>query len=133
MNPYLEWTLPGQPYEQIEIVDKVFIGRTCKGIDPAKRIVLNLPSLSRNHAVIGDSTNVAFRLSGLANKVFANKILLCEQTANLVRDSMPLEDLGLTDVRGRSGQEHIYGLIVDEESRRCSEGPVASEPQQDFN
>ena len=60
--------------------------------------------------LVGDSTNSAFRLSSMANKNLKSEIVVCSQTADLVRESLPTEDLGLVTLRGRSGQEHVYGV-----------------------
>jgi class 3 adenylate cyclase len=51
-TPYLEWIDENQQVQRLEIFDKVFIGRTCQGVDPQKRIILPDPSVSRDHAVI---------------------------------------------------------------------------------
>jgi len=61
-------------------------------------------------ALVGDSTNLAFRLSDLANKEISNDILLCAETASLVRDVFPLVDLGRLPIRGRSGTEQIFAM-----------------------
>ena len=61
-------------------------------------------------AVVGDSTNLAFRLSGLANKQLPSEIVLCSQTAKLVEKELALKDLGSVPIRGREGEEHVYGL-----------------------
>ena len=62
-------------------------------------------------ALVGDSTNLAFRLSGIANKDLSTEIVLCSQTADLVRGTLePVVDLGFVHVRGRSGQEHVFGI-----------------------
>ena len=66
-------------------------------------------------ALVGDSTNLAFRLSGLANKDLPSEVVICAKTAELVRDTMPVEDLGMISVRGRSGYEHVYGLRASSE------------------
>jgi class 3 adenylate cyclase len=63
-------------------------------------------------ALVGDSTNLAFRLSAVANKDIPREILICSQTANLVRDVMSLDDLGSMPIRERTGQEHLYGLLI---------------------
>ena len=49
-NPYLEWIDENQQTQRIEIVERVRIGRTCKGIDPEKRVLLQFPLVSRDHA-----------------------------------------------------------------------------------
>ncbi len=51
-NPYLEWIDENQQTQRIEIVDRVCMGRTCKGFDPQRRILLEYPLVSRGHAEI---------------------------------------------------------------------------------
>lgn len=51
-NRYLEWIDENQQTQRIEIVDRICIGRTCKGIDSRRRILLEDPLVSRNHAEI---------------------------------------------------------------------------------
>ncbi|MGD8915511.1 MAG: adenylate/guanylate cyclase domain-containing protein [Syntrophobacterales bacterium] len=60
--------------------------------------------------LVGDSTNSAFRLSSMANKKLSSEIVVCCQTAELVQGLLPTEDLGLVTLRGRSGQERVYGI-----------------------
>lgn len=66
-------------------------------------------------ALVGDSVNLAFRLSGLANKDLPREVVICTHTAELVRDVLPVENLGMISVRGRSGYEHVYGLRASSE------------------
>jgi class 3 adenylate cyclase len=61
-------------------------------------------------ALVGDCTNLAFRLSGLANKELDKKIILCGTTADLIRGSLTVDELGEVFVRGRSGHLHVFGL-----------------------
>ncbi len=61
-------------------------------------------------ALVGDCTNLAFRLSGVANKDLDKKIIICDGTASLVRDDLVVDDLGNVSVRGRSGELHVFGL-----------------------
>jgi class 3 adenylate cyclase len=65
--------------------------------------------------LVGDCTNAAFRLSGIANKDLPNEIVMCSETAALVGDILPMADLGFVTLRGRSGQEHVYGLSRHDE------------------
>jgi len=60
--------------------------------------------------LVGDCTNAAFRLSGIANKDLPSEIVMCSETAGLVGDILPMADLGFVSLRGRSGQEHVYGM-----------------------
>jgi len=80
------------------------------GIATGKVTMAHYSSRSADLALVGDSTNLAFRLSGMANKDLASPIVICSQTADLVRDTLSLFDLGLVDVRGRTGKEHVFGL-----------------------
>lgn len=61
-------------------------------------------------ALVGDCTNLAFRLSGIANKELDKKIIICASTATLVRGSLAVDDLGEVSVRGRRGELHVFGL-----------------------
>ena len=61
-------------------------------------------------ALVGDCINLAFRLSGIANKEFSEKIVICSQTENLVRSDLATKDLGKVSIRGRKGREHIFAL-----------------------
>lgn len=49
----LEWQHKNQIRHRLQIVDKIFIGRECKGIKRNRRILVNHPAVSREHAVIG--------------------------------------------------------------------------------
>ena len=61
-------------------------------------------------ALVGDCTNLAFRLSGMANKELDKKIVICTSTATLVRSSLAVDDLGEVSVRGRKGELHVFGM-----------------------
>jgi class 3 adenylate cyclase len=65
--------------------------------------------------LVGDCTNAAFRLSGIANKDLPSEIVMCSETAGLVGDILPMADLGFVSLRGRSGQEHVYGMSNHDE------------------
>jgi class 3 adenylate cyclase len=65
--------------------------------------------------LVGDCTNAAFRLSGIANKDLPSEIVMCSETAGLVGDILPMADLGFVSLRGRSGQEHVYGMSRHDE------------------
>jgi class 3 adenylate cyclase len=67
-------------------------------------------------ALVGDSTNLAFRLSALANKNLPCEIVICSHTAELIRNTLSVDDLGVVFIRGRSDQEHVFGL--SEKARR---------------
>ena len=61
-------------------------------------------------ALVGDCTNLAFRLSGMANKELPEKIIICAQTADLVDNHLGLKDLGKIPIKGRKGLEHVFAL-----------------------
>jgi adenylate cyclase len=62
-------------------------------------------------ALVGDCTNLAFRLSSIANKVLSEKIVICSETAELVRNDLSVKDLGTVTVKGRKGKERVFALI----------------------
>jgi class 3 adenylate cyclase len=51
-DAYLEWTDEGQRFHRVEVIDRLCIGRTCKGLDTRRRILLDNPLVSRDHAEI---------------------------------------------------------------------------------
>lgn len=61
-------------------------------------------------ALVGDCTNLAFRLSGMANKDLDRKIVICASTASLIQDSLEVYDLEYVPVRGRRGELHVFGI-----------------------
>jgi adenylate cyclase len=65
---------------------------------------------SAGMALVGDCINLAFRLSSMANKTLSAPIVLCHETASWVTQKLPLMDLGDQEIRGRTGQEHLFGI-----------------------
>lgn len=80
------------------------------GITTGKVTMAHYSSRSADLALVGDATNLAFRLSGMANKDLPSPIAMCSQTAALVKGALSVVDLGFFAVRGRTGQEHLYGI-----------------------
>lgn len=80
------------------------------GITTGKVTMAHYGSRAVDLALVGDCTNLAFRLSGIANKDLREKIVICSQTANLIRNTLSVIDLGDVNTRGRSGKEHVFGL-----------------------
>jgi adenylate cyclase len=81
------------------------------GITTGKVTLSHYGSRATDLALVGDCTNLAFRLSGMANKDLSEKIVICSQTAELVRDELVLKDLGAVSIRGRKGKEHVFALL----------------------
>ena len=115
--------------EQAQTVDQ--IRAKLSGVNPAAQSLrlgwgITTGKVTMSHygwrvtdlTLVGDSTNSAFRLSSMANKNLNSEIVICSQTADLVRESLPTDDLGFVTLRGRSGQEHVYGISRDE---NCTE------------
>jgi len=63
-------------------------------------------------ALVGDCTNLAFRLSGIAVKEVPSELVMCSKTAQFLRGRWPIVDLGSVEVRGRAGREPIYGIGI---------------------
>lgn len=62
-------------------------------------------------ALVGDVVNLAFRLSAIAHKEVDAAIVVCRQTADLVRSEIDLSDLGRIRTKGRTGLEHVFGVF----------------------
>ena len=80
------------------------------GITTGKVTLSHYGSRAADLALVGDCTNLAFRLSGIANKDLSDKIIICSQTADLVSDDFSVQDLGTIPIKGRKGQERVFGL-----------------------
>lgn len=51
-HAYLEWIDQTNELQRAEILDRIFVGRLCKGIDDRKKILIDSPSVSRDHAFL---------------------------------------------------------------------------------
>jgi class 3 adenylate cyclase len=80
------------------------------GITTGKVTMSHYGSRAADLALVGDCTNLAFRLSGLANKELSEKIVICSQTAELIRNDLKIKDLGSVKIKGRTGKERVFGL-----------------------
>ena len=80
------------------------------GITTGKVTMSHYGSRAADLALVGDCTNLAFRLSGLANKELSEKIVVCSQTAELIRNDLKIKDLGTVAIKGRTGKEHVFAL-----------------------
>jgi adenylate cyclase len=84
------------------------------GITTGNVTMSHYGSRSMDLALVGDCTNLAFRFSGIANKDLSSEIIICEQTADLIRDTqIALIDHGFVSVKGRSGEEQVFGIRHD--------------------
>lgn len=82
------------------------------GITTGQVFLSNYENRPASLAVVGDSVNLAFRLSAIANKEIDVGILMDRQTADLVNDKIQLQDLGQIPTKGRAGLEQVYGLVA---------------------
>ena len=60
--------------------------------------------------VVGDATNLAFRLSGIAAREGHYEILVADALCELVADRYPFEELERVHVKGRPAAEPVRGL-----------------------
>ena len=65
-------------------------------------------------ALVGDTVNLAFRLSAIAAKEVEANIVICHRTADLVGSEIDLLGLGRMKIKGRSGLEALYGISPGE-------------------
>ena len=90
------------------------------GMDPWAQVITlsfgtvisgNIGSQSRmDYTVIGDAVNTASRLEGVA-KQHGHAVVLSESVAELIRNSWPILDLGVIELRGQKPQ-HVFALNV---------------------
>jgi adenylate cyclase len=97
-----KWTREGKP---------LFFQRI--GIDTGGVIVGNMGSITRlNYTVVGETVNIASRFEGL-NKVYGTRIIIGENTRELVKDHFVVRPLDLVSVKGSAKGVRIYELIAD--------------------
>jgi class 3 adenylate cyclase len=85
-NPYLEWMNNQHKVQRTEIIDRIFIGRVCQGVAAQKRIILDSPSASRDHAVI-DRTAAHLRISDTSkNGTWVNGVRMTAGSAQDLAD-----------------------------------------------
>lgn len=80
------------------------------GLTTGEVTISHFGSRAADLALVGDCTNLAFRLSSMAIKVLPNKIIMCSQTAALVAENLIVKDLGHVSIRGRKGKEQLFAL-----------------------
>lgn len=96
-----EWAKIGRP---------PLIART--GINSGLMLVGNLGSKYRfAYGVLGDHVNLGSRLEGL-NKAYGTKILIGENTAQMVEKSFLLREIDMVQVVGRAQAVRIYELLA---------------------
>ena len=80
------------------------------GITSGQITLSHYGSRSGDLALVGDCVNLAFRLSSMAGKTLPAPIAICRQTAAMVSSQLTLVDLGVQPIRGRAGEEQLYGI-----------------------
>ncbi len=86
------------------------------GIATGDMIVGNIGSYNRfNYTVLGDRVNLAARLEA-ANKTFASRAMISEQTYEQVKNEFLCRQLDLLVVKGKTKPERVYELMADKQS-----------------
>ena len=80
------------------------------GVTTGMVTVSQYGSRAADLAVLGDSTNLAFRISGLASKELAEPIVVDEQTKALIDGGFHLASLGAHAIKGKREPVPLYGI-----------------------
>lgn len=85
--------------------------RTRIGINSGEMVVGNMGSDTRfDYTVVGDAVNLASRLESV-NRIYDTKIIIGENTYDIVQDKFMIRPLDLIRVRGKNKPVRIYELI----------------------
>ena len=74
IEPFLEWFDENQIKQSIKVIDKIFIGRTCKGIDRNKCVIVSHFDVSRDHAEISLINYKLFLIDRSKNGTWVNEV-----------------------------------------------------------
>ncbi len=85
-NPYLEWSDENQQIQRIEIEERICIGRSCKGIDPFRRLLLEDPRVSRDHAEINRTAGKLQIIDYSQNGTWINNIRMAAGSSKNLSD-----------------------------------------------
>jgi hypothetical protein len=114
-------------------MDQLFVGRECAGISERRRLVHDDPEISRNgsptrsvETVIGDSTNLNFRLEGLAGRHGLAGVLVTAAVHDAVEAQFIWGAAEQVETQGRQGIETVFRVPA----RRTTSalGPDSPEP-----
>ncbi len=83
---YLEWTDADQRTHRVEIVDRLCIGRTCKGLDTRRRILLDNPLVSRDHAEITLTSGHLKIIDNSSNGTWVNNVRMAAGSSRDLAD-----------------------------------------------
>lgn len=120
-NPYLEWLDEHQQIQRIEIIDTVFIGRSCTGIVPQRRILVCNSQVSRDHAVISR------RAKSLKIKDMSKNGTWVNDTRLVTGASSELADEDVISVGGISIKLHAQsGDAVTQERELLTDGTMVT-------
>ena len=116
LTPYLEWIDENNKIRRLDIVDRVFIGRTCMGIDDTRRIILKHPAVSRDHVEIS-LTGAKPVLRDLSkNGTWVNSVRLAAGSTKSLEDG-DVVGLGETQIHLRCP----YQQVVENEEMESSQ------------
>jgi adenylate cyclase len=97
-----KWTREGKPLFHQRI-----------GINTGEVIVGNMGSITRlNYTVVGETVNSASRFEGL-NKAYGTRIIIGENTRELVKEQFVARPLDLVSVKGSAKGVRIYELMAE--------------------
>jgi len=102
--------LPQIAAELAESIPEASQLRVGWGVTTGMVTVSQYGSRAADLAVLGDSTNLAFRISGLANKDLAAPIVVDEPTKMLVASAYQLESLGEHAIKGKRQPVPLFGI-----------------------
>jgi class 3 adenylate cyclase len=114
-DPNLQWMDEhGVPHRRT-LIDKIFLGRVCQGIDEDKRIIISDPMVSRDHAMVRLTRDGVEITDMSKNGTWINSVRMTPG------DSRQLEDGDLISLGGISIRLSCAQLTSSSETERLAE------------
>ena len=97
-GPCLQWQDEHGVAHRLDLTDRIFLGRVCRGIEAGKCILVHNPMVSRDHAVVRLTQNGVEITDMSKNGTWVNEVRMAPGASRLLKDGDHIT-LGDTSIR----------------------------------